>query len=154
MLKNALIKGINSFCYSIGICVATYAIVGIKGYIPLLPEYEARFSSQGTAMIVQLFLIGLMSAALAAGTAIFELERLSLVAQSIIYFIVSSAVWIPVGCFCWGLNKYVVTVVSMSISYLFSYVICWVISYKSNKKNIQQINERLVELRISDSEQW
>ena len=95
-----------------------------------------------------------MSAALAAGTAIFELERLSLVAQSIIYFIVSSAVWIPVGCFCWGLNKYAVTVVSMSISYLFSYVICWVISYKSNKKNIQQINERLVELRISDSEQW
>ena len=84
-----------------------------------------------------------MSAALGGGSVIMEMERLSLLAQSIIYFVLASVVWISVGCYCWCIYKYPQALASTIISYVVSYVICWVIQYKLCKKNIEEINRRL-----------
>lgn len=147
MLKSALIRTINSFMYAIGITTVVYFFITAgRDFVPLLPEYRERFDNDTQALIVQLVLIGCMSAALGGGSVIMEMERLSLLAQSIIYFVLASVVWISVGCYCWCIYKYPQALASTLISYVVSYVICWVIQYKLCKKNIEQINRHLQEL--------
>lgn len=147
MLKSALIRMINSFMYAIGITTVVYFFITAgRDFVPLLPEYRVRFDNDTQALIVQLVLIGCMSAALGGGSVIMEMERLSLLAQSIIYFVLASVVWISVGCYCWCIYKYPQALASTLISYVVSYVICWVIQYKLCKKNIEQINRHLRDL--------
>ena len=147
MLKNALIRMTNSFMYAIGITAVIYFFITVgRDFVPLLPEYRERFDNDTQALIVQLMLIGCMSAALGGGSVIMEMERLSLLAQSIIYFVLASVVWISVGCYCWCIYKYPQALASTIISYVCSYVICWVIQYKLCKKDIEKINRHLQEL--------
>jgi len=155
MLKNGLVRGINSFVYSIGIflvlqfmiTIVIDKITGRAEFIPVLPEFAAHFANPYVAVYVQTILIGLTSAVFGAGSIIMEIERLSLLFQSLLYFVVTMFVWIPVGCFCWGLHKYPGTMISVSISYLIAYIISWGIQYRQCKKNVDEINQKLLQLR-------
>lgn len=159
MLKNSLIRGINSFMYSIGIymmiqMVVTLIISPINGgreFIPVMSEFAARFTNPHMAVYVQLFLVGLTSAVFGAGSIIMELERLSLLAQSVIYLLVTMAVWVPVGCVCWGLHKYPGTMISVGISYMIAYTISWGIQYRQCKRNIEEINQKLEQIRAEEA---
>ena len=75
-----------------------------------------------------------------------ELERLGLIVQSIVYFIISLCVWLFVGDFCWCIIKYPQAFISVVVSYTISYIICWTIQYRICKKNIADINKKLKEL--------
>lgn len=151
MAKSILLRAANSFCYSIGITTVIYFIMLLVfGYVPMFPDYVLKFNDSTTALIVQLVLVGAMSASLGAGTVIMEIERLSLVVQSIIFFIFSSAVWVSVAVFCWGFGTYAPATISVSVSFVLSYVITWVIQYRICRKNVEQINEKLMSLGQSD----
>lgn len=151
MLKKSLIRGINSFMFSVGIYtiiqVGILTVAGSSAMIPVLPEFAARFPNTFTAVYLQSLLIGLTSSVFGAGSVIMEMEKLSLIVQSILYFTITTAVWIPVGCFCFGLHKYPGTMLSMGLSYLVAYAVSWLVQYRFCKKNIEQINQRLSELR-------
>ncbi len=145
MIKTAFKRGILSFCYSMAITTIIYfVIMRFFGYEPMLPEYAAKYTSDSLAMVVQLILIGLMSFSLAAGTVIMELKRLSLLAQSIIYFALASLVWIWVARYCWGFGKYPASTISILVSYTGSYVICWAVQYRKCKREIDEINRSLM----------
>ena len=158
MLKNSLIRGLNSFMYSVGIYLVIQMVVtliispmnGGREFIPVLPEFAARFSNSYMAVYVQLFLIGLTSAVFGAGSIIMELERLSILTQSVIYLLITMAVWVPIGCICWGLHKYPATMISVGLSYMLAYVISWLVQYRYCKRNIKEINEKLEEIRAKE----
>ena len=150
MIKNILIRGMNSFVYSIAITVAIYAaiiVLGLyEGELPLLPEYMAHFDSPVAALLVQCLLVGVISAVLGLGSAIMEIERLGLITQSVLYFIITSAVWIPVACFCWGFHKYPGSMIGVTAGYFVSYFISWSVQYRICRKNIEEINQKLQEM--------
>lgn len=146
MFKKTLIRGVSGFCYSSGIMVVFYTVmIAVTGITPLVPSYAAMFENEVLAMMIQLLLIGLMSAVFAAGTVILEIERLGLLAATVIYMLVPAAVWIPVGIICFGLNEYIQTMVVFSISYVVSFAISFTVEYRELKKNIKLINEKLEE---------
>lgn len=159
MLKNGLIRGLNSFMYSVGIyliiqVLATAIISPIRGgeeFIPVLPEFAARFNNTYMAVYVQMLLVGLTSGVFGAGSVIMEFERLGLLVQSILYLMITMAVWIPVGCICWGLHKYPGAMISVSLSYMIAYGISWGISYRQCKQNIEQINQKLQQIREEEA---
>ena len=115
--------------------------------MPVLPGYLAHFQSPVEAVLVQVILIGLSSAVFGAGSVIMELERISLLAQSILYFIITAVVWIFIGCFCWEIHKYPTALFSVSLSYTASYIISWMVQYKVCKRNVEKINTKLSELK-------
>lgn len=151
MVKNAILRGLNSFMYSVGI---TLIITGIQmcftgaDYIPLLPEFLNRFDNMLEAFTVQTLLLGLSSASLGAGSVVMEMERLSLLAQSLIYFAITCFVWVLVGCYCWGLHKYPLTMLGVGSSYIVSYAISWIIQYRVCKKSVEEINRKIDELQM------
>lgn len=149
MIKTAFIRGINSFMYSIGITLTILCICFMgSNHIPLLPEFASRFDNTIEAFTVQLILIGLSSASLGAGSVVMEMERLSLLTQSIIYFIITAFVWGLVGCYCWGLHKYPLTMLGVGCSYIISYTISWLIQYRICKKSVDEINRKINELQM------
>lgn len=147
MLKRSLLRGLNSFMYAAGINVVIYTIIMVisddPDFLPMLPEYAAHFSSDLLALLVQCCLIGLCSAMFGAGSILMELERLSLLTQSILYFIITTAIWFPVSCFCWGLQKYPSSIIGVGFSYTISYIISWIFQYRSCKHDVEQINQQL-----------
>lgn len=148
MLKQILIRGVNSFAYAITITLLATGIVSFfTDYAPVLPEFAARFDSLYQAVFVQLFLIGISSASMGAGSIIMEMERLGLFVQSILYFLITAAVWISIGCYCWSIYKYPTALISVVMSYLATYIICWTIQYRICRKNLEEINHRIFELR-------
>ena len=131
MVKNVLLRIINSFMYAIGITTVVYIIViMISGQTPLLPDYARKFDSDGTIIM--------------------EFERLGLLAQSAVYFVISLCVWLLVGNFCWCITKYPQAFVSVIVSYTASYIVCWVIQYRICKKNIADINKKIMELEADN----
>jgi hypothetical protein len=155
MLKNALVRGIHSFMYATAINVVIalimIAIVNKPDFLPLVPDYAARFESGITAFLLQTVLIGMTSAAFGAGSVILEIERWSLLKQSIIYFILTAAIWVPVSIFCWCINKYTTAFISIICSYIISYVITWIIQYTLCKKSVTKINQKLDQMKFNES---
>lgn len=151
MIKNALIRGIHSFMYSVGItltilCLAMCFIGG--DYIPVVPEFASRFDNDIQAFAVEIILIGLSSASLGAGSVVMEMERLSLLVQSLIYLAITGLVWGVVGCYCWGLHKYPLSMLGVGCSFVLSYTISWIIQYRICKKSVEEINRKIDELQM------
>lgn len=151
MLKRAVSRGVNSFMYAVAINVVIFciiiAIVNQPDFLPLLPEYAQMFTSDFLALIVQIILIGLTSASFGFWSIIMEIERISLLVQSILYFVLTAAVWIPVAVLCWGLGTYTQSFISVGLSYLAAYIISWVLQYRYCKESVKQINKKLEEMR-------
>lgn len=151
MLKKGVSRGINGFIYSIAInviiSIIIMAIVDKPDFIPILPDYAARFSSSTMALLVQWILIGFTSAAFGFWSIVMEYERISLLLQSILYFVLTAIVWIPVAIFCWDLGENSLSFISIVTSYLLSYIITWIIQFRNCKNSINQINRKLEELR-------
>ena len=136
----------NGFCYSIAITVMVQMFVMLVCQKAiLLPEYAARFDNELAAYTVELLLVGVISAVASAGTVLLELKRPGLVVQSILYFLLMLAIWIPVACFLWGFHKYVASFVSTLLSIAVTYGICWGIQYRLCIRDVKEINERLQE---------
>ncbi len=154
MLKTALIRGINGFMYAISINIILALIIMIfakePDFIPLVPDYAAHFDSEIIALLLQMVLIGLTSAAFGAGSVILEIGRWSLLKQSVIYFIITAAFWMPVSIFCWGINKYPIAFFSVICSYIASYVITWTIQYSLCKKSVAKINQKLLQMNENE----
>ena len=151
MIKSALKRGLNSFIYAVAINVilafVIMAIVDQPDFVPLVPDYVAYFESKYVALLLQIILIGMTSAVFGAGSVILEVERWSLLKQSLIYFIVTTIVWVPVSMFCWRVDKYPVAGISIMLSYTFSYLVTWIIQYYMCKKSVAEINQKLEEIK-------
>ncbi|MDD2960239.1 MAG: DUF3021 domain-containing protein [Lachnospiraceae bacterium] len=149
MVKRAIHRAVSSFHYAVTLNVVITAILlfmdGDAGFLPVLPEFAARFATPVLAMIVQWLLIGCTGAAFGGFSVLLELERWSLLKQSVIYFVLTSVVWVPVAVTCWGLGTYVSSFVSVITSYSISYAVVWIIQYRTCKHSIEQINQKLAE---------
>ncbi len=148
MIKNVAVRALNSFMYSVGITVILQFVLlsCFEGMPPVLPEFEAHFPNETTALLAQTILIGISSAFFGGGSVIMELEKIGLIVQSVLYFILTAAVWVPVACFCWGIHKYPSALLTVSVSYFIAYAISWMIQFKECKKNVAAINLRLKEM--------
>lgn len=149
MVKNIFIRAINSFMYSVGITVLFQFILLLcfKGMQPVLPEFGAYFPNETIALLTQTILIGVCSAFFGGGSVFMELEKIGLIVQSVLYFILTAAVWVPIACLCWGIHKYPSALITVSASYLIAYAISWMVQFKECKKNVAEINVRLTQMR-------
>lgn len=144
MIKSILKRFANGFAYSIAItlCFQTIATV-CSGSSPMVPDFVERFDSEVLAYAVQLLLIGVMSGITSAATIIFDIRKMGLIIQKIIYLLVILGAWIPVACFVWSFNRYIISAISTIASIVVTYAIVLIVEYRINKNEIAEINEKL-----------
>ena len=127
-------------------------IGGKADFVPLVPDFADRFQSPYVAMQLSILLTAFIGGVFGAASMIYEIEKWSFLKQGIIHFIVTSAVWIPISMYLWGLFKYPSTLISVVISFTITYGIMWFLQYRKCCETIRQINERLIQLDQSEEE--
>ena len=142
MLTRALVSAPASMLINqlVGICVSLARADGRSS--PVTPAFAARFSSDTTAVIVQLLLIGLVGAVFAACSVIFEIERWSFLKQGLFHLGITSVVLIPVCLYCWRPENAVWAMV-LAGSWLLSYAATWLSQYLVYRHRVRALDAKI-----------
>lgn len=154
MKKELTKRIIDGFSYAaaINVVVALICILVFKEE-PLVPSYSAYFENKSMALLIQIILTGVISGSFAGGTILFEQAKLGLLLQSLLYFLLTTAVCIPITGFCWGLFVYKTSAIIFLCNYFATYFICWTVAYRSSVKEVREINRRIAEISGEENEQ-
>lgn len=154
MKKELTKRIIDGFSYAaaINVVVALICILVFK-VEPLVPSYSAYFENKSMALLIQIILTGVISGSFAGGTILFEQAKLGLLLQSLLYFLLTTAVCIPITGFCWGLFVYKTSAIIFLCNYFATYFICWTVAYRSSVKEVREINRRIAEISGEENEQ-
>ena len=154
MKKELTKRIIDGFSYSVAINVVVALICILVFKIePLVPSYSAYFENKSLALLIQIILTGVISGTFAGGTILFEQAKLGLLLQSLLYFLLTTAVCIPITGFCWGLFVYKTSAIIFLCNYFATYFICWTVAYRSSVKEVREINRRIAEISGEENEQ-
>lgn len=154
MKKELTKRIIDGFSYAVAINVVVALIcILIFKIEPLVPSYSAYFENKSMALLVQIILTGVISGTFAGGTVLFEQAKLGLLLQSLLYFLLTTAVCIPITGFCWGLFVYKTSALIFLCNYSATYFICWTVAYRSSVKEVREINRRIAEISGEENEQ-
>lgn len=154
MKKELTKRIIGGFSYAVAINVVVALICILVFKIePLVPSYSAYFENKSMALLVQIILTGVISGTFAGGTILFEQAKLGLLLQSLLYFLLTTAVCIPITGFCWGLFVYKTSALIFLCNYSATYFICWTVAYRSSVKEVREINRRIAEISGEENEQ-
>ncbi len=154
MKKELTKRIIDGFSYAVAINVVVALICILVFKIePLVPSYSAYFENKSMALLVQIILTGVISGTFAGGTILFEQAKLGLLLQSLLYFLLTTAVCIPITGFCWGLFVYKTSAILFLCNYFATYFICWTVAYRSSVKEVREINRRIAEISGEESRQ-
>lgn len=154
MKKELTKRIIDGFSYAaaINVVIALICILVFKEE-PLVPSYSAYFENKSMALLIQIILTGVISGTFAGGTILFEQAKLGLLLQSLLYFLLTTAVCIPITGFCWGLFVYKTSAIIFLCNYFATYFICWTVAYRNSVKEVREINRRIAEISGEENEQ-
>ncbi len=118
-------------------------VVNKPNFIPLVPSYQAHFTSQALALSISSILIGIISAVFSGSSVIYEIEKWSFLKQGLLHFLITTVVWFPISIFLWGMMVYPQAIQNVFISFTATYAITWLIQYMLCRSSIQEINKRI-----------
>ena len=150
LLKQTIKKMCISFAASsfAGLAVnliidATVNAGGKEGFISMSPEFCALFPTPAIAAYVNLVLYGVIGAAFAGMTFVFELTRIGILIQSILYFIVTAGVCVGITVLVWQLHHHPQAMISTLAGYGVTYIIMGFVMYRRLKQDVEEINMEL-----------
>ena len=154
MKKELTKRIIDGFSYAVDINVVVALICILVFKIePLVPSYSAYLENKSLALLIQIILTGVISGTFAGGTVLLEQAKMGLLLQSLLYFLLTTAVCIPITGFCWGLFVYKTSALIFLCNYSATYFICWTVAYRSSVKEVREINRRIAEISGEENEQ-
>ena len=148
-MKKHILRILQSFCFSSAISLICLLIIESIGealdpsFSVMTPEFASLFPTQRIAFGVDLLLYGLLGAAFSGWTAIYECDRIGFVIQNLIYSVGTAVVWIPIVTLIWQLQKYPPALIFTILGFFVSHVIVTIITYKTTRKDIEQLNRIL-----------
>lgn len=113
------------------------------GFISMSPEYVALFPTPVVAAYVNILLYGLIGAAFAGMSFVFEIDRIGYVFQNVIYFIGTSVVLTIITFVIWQLWKYPTALICTLCGYAASFLIMGVAQYRRLKRDVEEIDSIL-----------
>jgi hypothetical protein len=149
MLKKTICRGALGF--PLGICIGYVITIGISlalatgQYNSCPPLLVEQFGSELAAVVFQAVLCGILGAAFAVASIIWELETWSIAKQTGIYFLVVSVAMLPIAYFAqWMEHSHVGFLLYFGI-FLVVFVVMWLIQYLVWKNKIRHMNASVKE---------
>lgn len=153
MKKKIFLRG--AFGFPIGITIG-YIITIIISFIwangyysPCVPELISVTGSEIHAVIFQALLSGLLGAAFAASSVIWEIESWNIVKQTGVYFAVVSVVMMPVAYFLYWMEHSVTGFLSYFCIFALIFIVIWVTQFITGRHMVKRMNERLYKSKNS-----
>lgn len=120
-------------------------VIGVEGFSAMTPEYLSLFPTETLALGVAVFSHGLIGAAFASATVIYEKVEIGFILQNILYVLCTGIVWVPLICFVWQLYRYPAALFCTIGGFVLTYVVMSIVGYQSTKKEVAEINAKLAE---------
>ena len=147
-MREYLKRGMISFTISmlaglvINLLIDSIAAAGGgAGFISMSPDFLALFPTPAVAAYVNVLLYGVIGFTFSVMTFVYDLEKISFLAQSIIYFAVTAVVCLIITMLLWQLQKSPAAFIGTLTGYAVTHVIIFVMAYRRLKKEIGEINE-------------
>ena len=121
-------------------------VSGNTGFTSMSPDYVALFPSVTLAAYVNILLYGVIGATFALSAYIYEVEKMGFLIQSILYFIITSAVCVAITMILWQLHKYPTAFICTLLGYAVTHVIMMTLVYRRLEADINVINELSAEM--------
>lgn len=148
MKRRAFLRGLLGFPlgifvgYTITILISLFFGDGIS-YISVDPQLIGEVGSEVGAVTLQFFLCGVLGAACAAGSVVWEMERWSLTKITVVHFLILSLSLLPISFAMHWLERSLKGVLLYFGVFLIIYACIWVGVYLCYRKKVQQINEKI-----------
>ena len=147
-MKNEIIKRvIPGFFIGIAIgqiiCVLISLINGNGEFVVCVPEFTEQVGNEAIACAIQTFLCGIMGSGFAAASVIWELDSISIAAQTGICFGIYAVVMLPIAYFTNWMEHSVEGVLSYIGIFAATFVAVWIGQYFAWKNKIKAINAKL-----------
>lgn len=146
MIKNCA----KSFIYSafFGILCQWLIELVLKGilqidYSPVTPEYMAMFPSIGIALGADMILYGMIGLAFSSFLFIYDINRIGFVIQNLIYYFVTSLIWMPIVIFIWQIWRYPQALIGVILGFVVTYIIMTFVAYRTTKGDVESINHAI-----------
>ncbi|MFA9381538.1 MAG: DUF3021 domain-containing protein [Acetanaerobacterium sp.] len=129
--------------YTIAIIISL--VIGAGDFYPSVPSFAEQCGSEIGAVVLQFVLCGILGAASAAGSAVWENDSWSLIKQSLIHFLILSFTLLPIAYFTHWMDHSPLGILSYFGIFLGLYVVIWAVQYRIWKRRIRQVNDKIKE---------
>ncbi|MDR0500111.1 MAG: DUF3021 domain-containing protein [Coriobacteriales bacterium] len=152
MLKKTFCRGALGF--PLGICIGyvftiVISVVHATGgytswdYSPCVPALATEFGSELAAVIFQAVLCGVLGAAFAAGSVVWEMERWSIAKQTGIYFLITAVSMLPIAYFAGWMERSLGGFLFYFGVFVAIFVIIWISLYLVWRNKIKLMNQNV-----------
>lgn len=149
MKKNIILRGAFGFPLGLAIGYVITIIISLVwaegNYSPCVPELISVTGNEINAVILQALLCGFLGAGFAASSAIWEIERWSIVKQTGIYFLTVSVIMLPIAYFLYWMEHSLAGFFRYWGVFTLIFVMVWVIEFIIGKRNVKKMNDKLHE---------
>lgn len=147
MFKKTVCRGALGF--PLGVCIGYVISIGMSlvlatgKYIPCVPALISQFGSELAAVVFQAALCGILGAAFAAASVIWEMEKWSIAKQTGINFLVTSLAMLPIAYFTQWMEHSLLGFLEYFGIFLVMFFVIWVVMYFVWKNKIKRLNARI-----------
>ena len=124
------------------ITVVASLIYGDGGYFVCTEEFIELMGNEAAAAAVQTLLCGIMGAGYAAASVIWEAD-ISLLKQTVICFLIYSAILFPIAYFANWMEHSVIGVIIYIAVFAVTFALIWVIQFLMWKSRVKSMNAML-----------
>ena len=149
MKKKAIMRGLLGFPTGIamGYVITIIISLGWGGgyYTPAVHSLIEEIGSEIGAVVVQALLCGILGAASAAISVIWEIEHWSIAKQTGLYFLGLSTAMFPIAYFAHWMERSFVGFVSYFAIFTVFFIVIWIVQYFIWKSKISAMNKNVNE---------
>ncbi|MDR2514249.1 MAG: DUF3021 domain-containing protein [Christensenellaceae bacterium] len=149
-MKKTLLRALLGFPlgiaigYTITICVSLSLARGSGGaYLPTAPGLAEDLGGELNAVVAQALLSGLLGAAFAAASRIWEMERWGIAKQTGLYFLVTSTAMLPIAFFARWMERSPLGFAQYFLVFVIIFAAFWLGQYALVRLRLRRINRRL-----------
>lgn len=147
MKKEVLLRGFYGLAIGIAlghvIAIIISAVKGDGMFYAVSPGLINNWGTELSATIVQTVLCGVLGGVLGAASVIWELDRWSLMKQTVTHFFLFSVTFTMIAyILCW-IPRSAAGIVASTAIFIVIYGVSWCCAYFFYKRNVKQINDSL-----------
>lgn len=147
MKKKALLRGLLGVPLGMAMGYLITIVIslgwGQGRYVACMPELIALAGSEAGAVALQAVLCGVLGAAFAMCSVIWDMERWSLLKQSAVYFAVTALVMLPIAWVCGWMEHSAGGVAGYAGVFVGIFAAAWVAQYLMLRGKIRRLNRRV-----------
>ncbi len=144
MKKEVIKRGLLGIPLGIAISHIISIIVSVSfgqgHYAATAPRLIASMNGELPAVIIQAVFAGVLGAAMAASSVIWEIDEWSLAKRTLIYFVIIATVNLPIAYFMGWMEQSLKGIAVYFSIFVIIFLVIWVVQYLSWKAKIKRMN--------------